>query len=428
MRNLQKSKADYDKKAKTLSDAVDESLKQIDPLYPRLATNIEWRRCPYCLSQYTQSEIHICRKKSNAKKGLVDKFINLLGTEEWQMSNLPAEIGSFNREQMAEIMLPAEASKINLDLHYLMALKAKHPNVTTPDFVNFVHKAQKFGADPIKNQVYLVAYARRKKVHGRWETVGYDANAIFSYQFFISRAEQSGVFDGWDEPETKMEEYFNPETGKAAPTLRCKVKIFRTDRSRPTVYTAWYPEFVKMRFDKDKKMWVPTEAWTKPMIMLEKCALCNGLRQSFPEQLGGMRSEYEKVEKKEVDLSDESDAITVETTAQETAEPSEEPEPIEVEQQTSEPDPEPEKKVDPPAPGPEPETQKETVEEPVNERDDPGEYVPKVSKFKDAPLNTRSVTELASYLVYMKGSDVQGPLKEVLEKIRDYCFQMGLDV
>lgn len=196
------------------------------------------------------------------------------------MSNqLPLMCGKLNENDIVSLYLPEKERKINLVISHLLRMKEKEPTLETSDFAEFIAKAQVTGADPIKEQIFLVSY--NKKMHdGSWRKFG---TTIFSYHFFISKAESNKNYDGF-ETSDGIGEYFNQETGKIERQPYAVCRAFRKDVSRPFEYKAWFPEFAKRK--NDGKL---NEQWkSKPMLMLTKCAVCNALKQAFPNDLAAI--------------------------------------------------------------------------------------------------------------------------------------------
>lgn len=382
---------------------------------------LDWMVCGVCGTETFETEWlntgcskALCKEETAKKDGKkIDSFLKLITTEEWLMSNLPATCGMLQREQVANLMLAKEASSIDLDLHYLMSMKANMPNVPTADFVNFVHKAQKFGADPVKNQVYLIPFEKSKKVNGVWlkKTEG---STIFAYDFFISRAKADDNFDGWEQ-KTSVDEYFDPVKCEAKKTLKCVTTVHLKNSKFPVVYTAWYPEFVKLKNDG-----APTKAWTKANLMLEKCSLCNGLRQAFPASLSGMRSDYDtttaedKTEDKKEDLSQspgeivEGEIVDASYTVVDEVK-GEEP-------HSTPPNDNTDEKVKKSNPTASPESTHPLAE-----------YICEAGKFQGQKLGKLEPSQIASYVDFIRDADTKAgkPILDTVVRMEDYLISIS---
>lgn len=162
--------------------------------------------------------------------------------------------------------------------HYL-ALK-----VPADDIVKFFHKAQVTGADPIKDQIFLIPRNVNVGKNGKdeWVTVG---TVVFSYHFVETKAQESGQYEGYT-VKTGVMSYFDPIEGKAKDVLGCEAVVMRNGKSYP--FTAWWPEYVQTN------KWGVTAQWKgKPHLMLEKCAKAGALRAAFPEWLSGAYTQEE---------------------------------------------------------------------------------------------------------------------------------------
>ena len=182
--------------------------------------------------------------------------------------------------------LPSDQRKAALDLNWLRTFISQNQEIGPQYVIEFLHKAELAGADPRRNQVYLIARKKKQKYKDQqgfwredWVTVG---TVVFAYQFFIAAANATGELEGF-EVHSRVGEYFDPVQGQPIRTLVSTATVRRKNR-QPVVYDAWYPEFVQTDF----KTAAPTSAWQKPYIMLEKCALANAFRWAFPEAMSGM--------------------------------------------------------------------------------------------------------------------------------------------
>jgi phage recombination protein Bet len=110
---------------------------------------------------------------------------------------------------------------------------------------------------------------------------------LTTIDLFRARAQDTGEYDGQDEPEF---EYGELEEGDFIHPTYCRVNVYKKEISRPTVGTADWNEFY------------PTEAkkqfmWKKmPKVMLAKCAEAQGLRKAFPQALNKLYAEEEMMQ------------------------------------------------------------------------------------------------------------------------------------
>ena len=97
-----------------------------------------------------------------------------------------------------------------------------------------------------------------------------------------SKAEETGRYDGQDEPE------FSREDGQ----LVARVRVYRKGITRPFVGVAYWNEFVQTYGRGDRAE--PTRMWAQmPRHMLAKCAEALALRKAFPEELAGLYTSEE---------------------------------------------------------------------------------------------------------------------------------------
>jgi len=172
--------------------------------------------------------------------------------------------------------------------HYL-ALK-----VPADDIIKFFHKAQVTGADPLRDQIFLIPRNVNVGKNGRdeWTTVG---TIVFSYHFVETKAVESGEYEGYT-IKTGVASYFDPILGKAKDMLMSEATVTRKGKSYP--FTAWWDEYVQT-----SKYGVTAQWKGKPHLMLEKCAKAGALRAAFPEWLSGA---YAEEEMGAIEKSDES--------------------------------------------------------------------------------------------------------------------------
>lgn len=140
-------------------------------------------------------------------------------------------------------------------------------------FLMEIAKARKL--NPLLKQIHFVKRWDSEKNRYVWAAqVGIDG--------FRSIAEQTGLYDGQDEPE------YGPVNDKGFPQWS-KVRVYKKGVSRPFVGTAYWAEYVQTN-----KSGAPTRFWSNmPMNQLAKCAESLALRKAFPEQLGGIYSPEE---------------------------------------------------------------------------------------------------------------------------------------
>ena len=227
---------------------------------------------------------------------------NNLTTPMQPRNNLPAVAGQLTTpESLMPFLVGDEEAKIKLQMNWLCLQARDNPELEAGDFINFIRTAQKTGADPERKQIHLVTFKKKIKVYDhaqnrqveKWVTKG---EPIFSYHYFVARAEQTGELKLM-EVETEPCDYRNPATGEEIKNTICaKATVIRQKNGgheQKRVYRAYFPEFVKLKDEYSNGQRTgnryPTEAWaSKPYLMLEKCALANALRLAFEAELSGM--------------------------------------------------------------------------------------------------------------------------------------------
>lgn len=173
--------------------------------------------------------------------------------------------------------MPKSQIKREMDHNYLSMLVKANPSLDKQHFVEFITKCQLSGADPRLNQIYLIVHDTWNSQTQRKEPKG---TTVFSYQFFIRLAQQTGQLEGFD-VEIVENAYLDLMTGKKKPSLTARAWVQRKGQVK-LHYKARLWEFAKTNKDG-----VLSGNWkSSPYLMLEKCAVANVMRWAFPEVLG----------------------------------------------------------------------------------------------------------------------------------------------
>jgi len=178
-----------------------------------------------------------------------------------------------------EVKRNFEAVFVEQTFRHYLALK-----VPADDIVKFFHKSQVTGADPLKDQIFLIPRNVKVKVGGReeWVTVG---TVVFSYHFVETKAVESKEYEGYT-LKTGVMSYYDPILAKAKDMLCCEAIVTRKGKQYP--FTAWWDEYVQT------SSYGVTAQWkSKPHLMIEKCAKAGALRAAFPEWLSGAYTQEE---------------------------------------------------------------------------------------------------------------------------------------
>lgn len=99
-----------------------------------------------------------------------------------------------------------------------------------------------------------------------------------SIDAFRIKADETGLYDGQDEPEY----IYSPAPEERL--IMAKVRVWRKGWTRPSVGVARYDEYVQTKRDGS-----PTRFWrTMPHTMLAKCAEAQAFRRAFPSRFSGI--------------------------------------------------------------------------------------------------------------------------------------------
>lgn len=191
-----------------------------------------------------------------------------------------------------KLLLKGDDVRRTFESEWILRLFAKHKDLPQSDVLEFLHKAQLTGANPILNQVYLIERNTKVKEYGqpeRWQKRG---TVVFSYHFLNAKANESGQFEGYAK-KTSPQKRFNPFAQKGSEeTIELCCTTFVRRNGYEFSYDAWWSEFAQ-----DNAQWR-----SKPYLMLEKCSFAGALRMAFPEALSGI---YIEDEMKDDDLEAE---------------------------------------------------------------------------------------------------------------------------
>ena len=123
----------------------------------------------------------------------------------------------------------------------------------------FVETAKGFNLNPLKREVYAIAYKN--------QAGSYDMSIITGYGVYLKRAERSGKLSGW-----------KVWTEGMGAELKACINIWRKDFKEPV-----YHEVYLREYNTGKSLWIK-----KPITMIKKVAIAQGFRLAFPDELGGV--------------------------------------------------------------------------------------------------------------------------------------------
>lgn len=168
--------------------------------------------------------------------------------------------------------LPVELTKRDV-LDYLVSGYKEY--VTDAEVVMFLKICYYRGLNPWLREVYLIKYGQKGK-----------ASIVVGKDAFLKRAAANPKYQGHKAWAVEDEETGLPSTGMA--------EVYLKDYQVPITVTVSYDEYVQKTRDKQTGKTRPNKMWAeKPRTMLRKVALCQALREAFPEDLGGLYSQEE---------------------------------------------------------------------------------------------------------------------------------------
>ena len=177
----------------------------------------------------------------------------------------PAPTMALVKRERAELAYTPEQTKIILDSYLSGAPPA--------EAMMLLEVAKRRRLDVFKRQIHFVSRWDSKKKCNVWAF----QTSIDGYRAI---AEDTGLYDGQDEPE------FVEEGTKL---ILARVRVYRKDISRPFVGVARFDEYVQLTQEG-----YPNAMWKKmPHGQLAKCAEALALRKAFPEELGGLYTDEE---------------------------------------------------------------------------------------------------------------------------------------
>ena len=153
-------------------------------------------------------------------------------------------------------------------------------NAPAADLAVFLNYSQRTGLDPFARQIYMI---------GRWSSKGTKWTIQASIDGLRIVAERSGEYAGQTAPEFCGEDGVWRDTWTSKePPVAARVGVLRKGFQSPCYGIAYFEDYVQI--GKDGK---PTGLWSKPRIMLAKCAEALALRKAFPNDLSGLYTSEE---------------------------------------------------------------------------------------------------------------------------------------
>ena len=139
--------------------------------------------------------------------------------------------------------------------------------------------------DPMKKPCHIVPMEVKNAQTGSYEWRDVVMPGIYEYRI---TAHRTGDYLGHSEPEYGPDKM---QFGVMAPEW-CKVTVFRWNQNAhekvPFPVTVYFTEVIGTRKDRDSGGLVANARWNRaPRQMLAKCTEAAGLREAFPEEIGG---------------------------------------------------------------------------------------------------------------------------------------------
>ena len=133
-------------------------------------------------------------------------------------------------------------------------LRSKGLSLPTKYEAQFLNACVLYGLNPFKREIYAVGYG------DKW-------NIIVGYEVYLKRAERTGKLDGWQ-----------CEVTGSGGDMKAVLTVWRKDWAHPFTYETWFSEIAQK-----------SPVWQKmPRYMLKKCAIAQGFRQCFPDEMGAL--------------------------------------------------------------------------------------------------------------------------------------------
>jgi phage recombination protein Bet len=201
-------------------------------------------------------------------------------------------------EVIRDVNLPAPVAKRGITESQWMTLRTSLFPGAKPESVLMAWDYCKArGLDPLKKPCHIVPMNVKNAQTGHYDWRDVIMPGIYEYR---TTAHRTGEYLGHSIPEYGPDEDFK---GVLAPSW-CAITVYRwNDRAK---MRAEYP--VRIEFKEicaTKRDGTPNDRWsTAPKMQLTKCTEAAGLREGFPEELGGTHT-VEEMEGRVIDVTPE---------------------------------------------------------------------------------------------------------------------------
>lgn len=157
-------------------------------------------------------------------------------------------------------------------------------NVTDQEVTYFIHLCKGMGLNPFLRECFLIKYGNNQ------------AQTVVSKEAFLKRAERSESFDGFDAGVIILNQAGDLEYRKGSFYMKNReelvggwCEVYKKNRSHPYRSDVSLDEYIGRKSDGSiNSMWS-----TKSATMIRKVAICQALREAFPDQLSQMFTEEE---------------------------------------------------------------------------------------------------------------------------------------
>lgn len=171
-------------------------------------------------------------------------------------------------------------------------------DATDAELAMFVAFCESTGLNPFKKEIWFIKTKARSWTgsDGRPVVVEPRVTMMTGINGFFQIANKHPQYDGMSEPDF--------EEGSDGLPRKCTVRVYRKDRSHPSVGVARWSEYFPGATKKGESQWEK-----KPFHMLAKVAKSIALREAFPQELNGLFTEDEISEVQAVEVSEVTETI-----------------------------------------------------------------------------------------------------------------------
>lgn len=173
-------------------------------------------------------------------------------------------------------------------------------NATDAELAMFVAFCESTGLNPFKKEIWFIKTKLKQWTgqDGRPVVVEPKVTMMTGINGFFQIANRHPQYDGMDEPEFVE--------GPNGLPVKCTVRAYRKDRSRPSVGIARWSEYFPGPTKKGEGQWEK-----RPFHMLAKVAKAIALRELFPQELNGLFTDDEASDVEAVDVTEQERPVEI---------------------------------------------------------------------------------------------------------------------